>query len=209
MWRKSWCWQATINRPTRTARTFRADYPDLPRSAGSSQQHLQPPTIALSPLRADRVGQSQSQRSHTQPANPQAASRRERGTSGDPPPRERGHFLLSTPGNPHRPLHRPHHYRLRCFGSAVCFSRYTTLATAATRPALALPSRSHMHVHIPPWLIIVHLYYYHGPLWPATTHIRQPMCCVATNAPCPDTPCRHVPHWRLYTKRVRPGYCIT
>ena len=31
------------------------------------------------------------------PANPQAASRRERGTSGDPPPpRERGHFLLFT-----------------------------------------------------------------------------------------------------------------
>ena len=34
------------------------------------------------------------------PANPQAASRRERGTSGDPPPpRERGHFLLFTRGN--------------------------------------------------------------------------------------------------------------
>ena len=53
------------------------------------------PTIALSPSRGSSGPVAVAAQPH--PANPQAASRRERGTSGDPPPpRERGHFLLFT-----------------------------------------------------------------------------------------------------------------
>ena len=123
-----------------------------------------------------------------------------------PPPPHAIHRL--DPALLHRPLHRPHHHRLRCSGSAVCFSRYTARAQAAAPPPPAPPSRPHSPTHIPPWLIIVHLCYYHGPLWPATTYIRQPVRCAATNAPCPDMPRCHVPHWRLCTKRVRPDYCM-
>ena len=72
-------------------------YPDLPRSQIRWQLSAisSAPTIALSPSRGSSGPVAVAAQPH--PANPQAASRRERGTSGDPPPpRERGHFLLFT-----------------------------------------------------------------------------------------------------------------
>ena len=66
----------------------------------------------------------------------------------------------------------------------------------------ALPP-AHAHPH-PPWLIIVHLYYYHGPPRPATTRTRLQRAVQPRMPHRPDTPCCHVPYWRLCNMRVRP-----
>ena len=70
------------------------------------------------------------------------------------------------------------------------------------RLSLALPP-AHAHPH-PPWLIIVHLYYYHGPPRPATTRTRLQRAVQPRMPHRPDTPCCHVPYWRLCNMRVRP-----
>ena len=71
------------------------------------------------------------------------------------------------------------------------------------RLSLALPP-AHAHPH-PPWLIIVHLYYYHGPPRPATTRTRLQRAVQPRMPHRPDTPCCHVPYWRLCNMRVRPS----
>ena len=70
------------------------------------------------------------------------------------------------------------------------------------RLSLALPP-AHAHPH-PPWLIIVHLYYSHGPPRPATTRTRLQRAVQPRMPHRPDTPCCHVPYWRLCNMRVRP-----
>ena len=93
-------------------------------------------------------------------------------------------------------------HRLRF--SRVCSTRYTPRAQSRCASASRLPSRPHMPTHIPPWLIIVHLYYYHGPPRPATTRTRLQRAVQPRMPHRPDMPRCHVLYWRLCNMRVRP-----
>ena len=117
----------------------------------------------------------------------------------------------------------PHHRRMRSTASTLLIlTALTTIVSAvsvplsdpqgtphapkaAAPPPLALPFRPHMPAHIPPWLIIVHLYSYHGPPRPATTRTRLQRAVQPRMPHRPDTPCCHVPYWRLCNMRVRPS----
>ena len=94
--------------------------------------------------------------------------------------------------------------------AAVAPSRATTRCPAsllASRRTYTALYRIYPHQRVSRYktrLIIVHLHYHHGPLWPATTRTREPARCAAKNAHFQDTPRCPVPRWRLCTKLVRP-----
>ena len=113
----------------------------------------------------------------------------------DPPPRHCSSSPLSPPSSP-----------LSRFLCSLPKVHTTRPKPPRLRLSLALPP-AHAHPH-PPWLIIVHLYYYHGPPRPATTSTRLQRAVQPRMPHRPVMPRCHVPRWRLCTKRVRPDDCM-